>query len=65
MAVRKKIHNMSQGSPNQEFMQEKVQKGDNQKKKVTMNPSKAWNAKQNFFWPSKNLYKQCEPGVQE
>ena len=27
-----------------------------------MNPSKAWNAKleAGFFWPSKNLYKQCD-----
>jgi hypothetical protein len=28
MAIRKNIHNMSLGPPNQGFMQEKVQKGD-------------------------------------
>jgi hypothetical protein len=28
MAIRKNIHNLSQGLPNQGFMQEKVQKGD-------------------------------------
>jgi hypothetical protein len=32
MAIRKNIHNMSQGSPNPGFMQEKVQKGDVLKK---------------------------------
>ena len=28
MAIRKNTHNLSQGLPNQGFMQEKVQKGD-------------------------------------
>jgi hypothetical protein len=32
MAIRKKFHNMSQGLPNPEFTQEKVQKGDFLKK---------------------------------
>ena len=32
MEIRKNIHNMSQGLPNQGFMQEKVQKGDFLKK---------------------------------
>jgi hypothetical protein len=32
MAIRKNIHNMSQGLPNLGFMQEKVQKGDFLKK---------------------------------
>ena len=32
MPTRKNIHNMSQGPPNPGFMQEKVQKGDFQKK---------------------------------
>ena len=32
MAIRKNIHNMSQGPPNQGFMQEKVQKGGFSKK---------------------------------
>jgi hypothetical protein len=32
MAIRKNIHNLSQGLPNQGFMQEKVQKGDFLKK---------------------------------
>ena len=32
MAIRKNIHNMSQGLPNPGFMQEKVQKGDFLKK---------------------------------
>ena len=56
MAIRKNIHNMSQGPPNQGFMQEKVQKGDFLKKNlvrieklflflVPMNPSNAWKGK--------------------
>jgi hypothetical protein len=32
MAIKKNIHNLPQGLPNQGFMQEKVQKGDFQKK---------------------------------
>ena len=32
MAIRKNIHNLSQGPPNPGFMQEKVQKGDFLKK---------------------------------
>jgi hypothetical protein len=32
MAIGKKFHNMSQGTPNPGFMQEKVQKGDFLKK---------------------------------
>ena len=32
MTIKKYIHNMSQGLPNQGFMQEKVQKGDFLKK---------------------------------
>ena len=32
MAIRENIDNMSQGPPNQEFMQEKVQKGYFRKK---------------------------------
>jgi hypothetical protein len=32
MAIKKNIHNMSQGLPNPGFMQEKVQKGDFLKK---------------------------------
>ena len=35
MAKRKNIHEMSQGLPNQGFMQEKVQKGDFLKKRLT------------------------------
>ena len=56
MAIRKKFHKMSKGSPNSGFMQEKVPKGDFLKKdlrelfffllfQVPMNLSKAWNAK--------------------
>ena len=58
---------MSQGSPTQVFIQEKVKKADLKKKKVPMNPQKAWIAKLEaaLFWPSKNLYKQCEPGVEK
>ena len=44
MAIRKNIHNMSQGSLNQGFMQEKVQKGDFLKK-----PLKARNSKLEAF----------------
>ena len=37
MAIRKIIHNMSQGPPNPGFMQEKVQKGDFLKKDTSEN----------------------------
>jgi hypothetical protein len=51
MAIRKNIHNMSQGLPNQGFMQEKVQKGDFLKK-----PSRELNPL--FVYKKLNLYIQ-------
>ena len=73
MAIRKNIHNLSQGWPNPGFMQEKVHKGDFLKKdsgelifvlfcfRFLWSP-RAWNARLGvgiFFWLSKNLYSQC------
>ena len=72
MTIRKNIYNMSQGLPNPRFMQEKVQKGDFLKKGsrelkknscfrflwIPRRPG-TLNKKQVFFWPSKNLYRQC------
>ena len=56
MAIRKNIHNLSQGPPNPGFMQKKVQKRGFSKKaiarieklflfQIPMNLLKAWNAK--------------------
>ena len=66
MAIRKNIHNLSQGQPNPGFMQEKVQKGDFLKKElrelkllfcyrfiwISQRPGKP-NWEQVFFWLSK------------
>ena len=70
---RKNIHNMPQGPPNPGFMQEKVQKGDFLKKPsrelkffgcfrflwISQRPG-TLNLKWLVFWPSKNLYNQCD-----
>ena len=72
MAIRKNIHNLSQGPPNPGFMQKKVQKGDFLKKPlrelnflfcfrflwISGRPGML-NCERVFFWLSKNLYKQC------
>ena len=69
---RRNIHNMPQGPPNPGFLQEKVQKGDFQKKPpwelkffccfrflwIPRRPG-TLNWKQLVFLPSKNLYNQC------
>ena len=73
MAIRKNIHNLSQGPPNPGFMQKKVQKGDFLKKPsrelknyfcfrflwISRRPGTLY-WKRVFFWSSKNLYKQCD-----
>ena len=72
MAIRKNIHNLSQGPPNPGFMQKKVQIGDFLKKDsvelkifvcfrflwISQRPG-TLNWERLFFWLSKNLHKQC------
>ena len=72
MAIRKFFHNLSQGPPNPGFMQEKVQKGNFQKKDsrqlknfscfrflwISQRPGMV-NWEWVVFLPSKNLYRKC------
>ena len=66
MAIRKNIHNMSQGLPNPGIMQEKVQKGDFLCFRIVWIPrtpgTGRLNQKRLVFLSSKNLYRQCAKG---